>query len=90
MASYGFIKDRKLLILEKAKLEKQAKKWKNVLKTLEDSILICSHDSQIVFFNNSMKELLNYTPNQENSINSYVNFHSKFKNRLINFSNYII
>ncbi len=57
IAGYETMKDRKLLLLEKGKLAKQSKKWKDVLRTHEDGIMICIQ-SDVVFHNRALENLL--------------------------------
>ncbi len=57
VASYGTMQSRKLMLLEKGKLATHSKKWKDVLRTLQDGIMICIQ-SKIVFYNKGLEEIL--------------------------------
>ncbi len=57
IVNYMQIKKRKLFLLEKIKLARHSRRWKNVLKTMQDSIMICI-DSKLVYHNSAFEHMV--------------------------------
>ena len=56
-ANYGTMRNRKLLLLDKGKFSRHSHKWKEVLRTLGDAVIICAQ-GKIVFHNQAMESIL--------------------------------
>ncbi len=72
-AGYEAMSVRKLLLLEKGKIYRQSKKWKDVLRTLQDGIMICIQ-SKIVFYNRGLEEIMQANGSGEQLMMSTVSF----------------
>ena len=72
LASYQFMKDRSLLLIAKNDAVRNSRKWKNVLKTHEDGIVICSK-GKIVFFNKALEAIINFQEHDDIDIKVGIN-----------------
>ena len=75
---YFLEKQDKLAFKKMIESEKQNKSWKKILNTFPEGIAISKEDKNLVFINNSLKQLLN--ENEEENLKQVLFFQLKKKN----------